>query len=321
MLKIIIDFIKDKNKNITYCLFFIGLICFVSVKNWGFVEETYHMAYSIFIILMNHIISMIFIVTILVGINLILKHSDKKSMEDINNYYEKELVIKSSKNRNPAIELKENREKLNNKYGKSLEVIIKNTIDSTIDYIRGTVFLYDNEKKRIKSIVFEIKNLRKSYSVRIFYDLLDIKERNWSEFDGFIEEYKIGDEIQQNFFIEGRKVLRPHFIILNYSKFYDYKILGIRTKYNLVWLKNKIRHELVPAVRFFYSKKVWYRDRRAIYIELKDLVIRLLRFLLVVIVAILIVSLLVIILIDIQKMLISMFNICKNYFQHVAKLF
>ncbi len=231
----------------------------MSVKNWGFVEETYHAAYSLFIILMHHIISMIFLVTILVGIKLILNHSDKKSMDDINNYYEKELIIKSSNNRYLAIELKEYHKILNDKYGKTLEVIIKNTIDSTIDYIRGTVFLYNNQKKRIKSIEFETKNLRKSYNDRIFYDLLDIKERNWSEFDAYIEEYKAGYETQQNFFIEGRMVLRTHFIILNYSKFYDYKIFGIRTKYNLVWLKNKIRHELVPAIRFFYSKKcgIW----------------------------------------------------------------
>ncbi len=62
-------------------------------------------------------------------------------------------------------------------------------------------------------------------------------------------------------------------------------------------------------------------DRRPIYIELKDLVIRLIRFLLVVFAAILIVSLMAIMLIDIEKMFISMFIICKNYFHHVAKLF
>ena len=51
-------------------------------------------------------------------------------------------------------------------------------------------------------------------------------------------------------------------------------------------------------------------DRRPIYIELKDLVIRLIRFLLVVFAAILIVSLMAIMLIDIEKMFISMFIIC-----------
>jgi hypothetical protein len=320
VLKLIIDFIKDKNKSIAYCIFFIAIICFFSVKNWGVVEETYHTTYILLTNLLHHIISVIFILTILVGTKFILNYSNKKSLEDINDYYEQEIILESEYNKYISIELKENIETLNERYGKKLEVIIKNTSNLTIDYIKGNVFLYDSRKNRIKSVEFETKNLRKSYSDRIFCDLLDGKERIWSEFDSHIIELKAGDEVQQNFFIEGRRVIRTYSIILNYSKFYDYKILGIRTKYNLVWLKNKIKRELIPAVKFFCSKKVLYMDKHHLYTELNDLIIRLIRCLLVLLTAVLIVALMIAILIDIQKMFVSMFGIFKDYFQHVAKL-
>lgn len=321
MLKYIIDFIKEKNKSIAYWVIFGVIVCYMMVKEWRFVEETYHTVYSLFVILIQHIPSLSFIVMIFIGVKFSLNYSDKKSMEHVNDYYKKGFVVKSMNNRYLGIELRENHEYIDGQYGRTLQVVIKNITDLTIDYIRGTVFLYNSSKERIKSIEFETKNLRKSYSDNIFYNLLDSKKMIWSEFDVYIEEYKAGDDIKRDFYIEGRTIIRMFSIALNYFQFYDYKIFGIRTKYNLVWLKNLVKHKLIPAIRFFYSQKVFYNYKRPVYLELIALVVRLMQFLLVAFVFIVILSIIFIALLDIGKIFISAFDILKIYFQHIVKFF
>ncbi|MBV4429548.1 hypothetical protein [Clostridium tyrobutyricum] len=317
MLELIIDFIKDKNKGLTYCILMVALTLYISSKYWKFVQQTYRTIYKILIIFMHHIISIVFIIVILIGIKIIFNLSDKKSKENIDNYYKKPLILDLQYNRYFRIELIERYERLNEKYGDTLKVIIKNIMNSDIDHIKGSIFLYDENKVRVKNIKLETKNLQDSYSDLVFYNLIDMSSRNWKEFDVYIDEFRIGDVIQENFNIQGKKAIRTQFLTLNYLKFYDYKIFGINTKYNLVWIKEKIKYEFLPSISFFYSKKEYYRDRCPLYIELKDLLKRLIRFLVVIFVTILIVSLIIIALIDVEKMFISIFQILKTYFQKI----
>lgn len=319
MLETIIGFIKDKNKNIVYCIFMVLLVFYISEKYWRIVLLTYTYSYSILMLCIKHILSIAFVVMSVVGVKIIFNLSDRKSKENIDEYYEKGTNLVTHHNKYFEINLIEMHESFNKSYGDTLKVIIKNTSNSTIDYIKGTIFLYDRDNERIKNIKFEIKNLRKAYKDRVFYDLLNIEDRFWEKFDAYVDEFKILDEIHQNFNIRGKSIIRSNFLICNYSKFYDHKIFGIRTKYNLAWIKEKVKYEFFPAIKFFYSQKKFYFHKRPVYIELKDLFKRLIRFLVVIFAFILILSLIFVVILDIGKLIISIIELVKLYFQQFVK--
>jgi predicted PurR-regulated permease PerM len=78
--------------------------------------------------------------------------------------------------------------------------------------------------------------------------------------------------------------------------------------------------DIIPVIKFFYSKKTYYRERRALRLELKDLIKRLLRFSLVLLAFFLILALSVLALIDIIEMLQVIYRIWNNYFQYITKV-
>jgi hypothetical protein len=99
-------------------------------------------------------------------------------------------------------------------------------------------------------------------------------------------------------------------MILNLHRFYDFRFLGVRTKYNMVWLKDKIKCKIFPSVKFFYSKTI----------ELKDGLIRFARFSLIILGVLLVLSLVIFTVTDIVKMFISICTIWKSYFQQISRL-
>jgi hypothetical protein len=189
-------------------------------------------------------------VIILITIRYFFKLSDEKSQERIDIYSEP-LIIKSEGKKYISVNLIERYGELNNIYGKILEVIIKNEVDKDIDYIKGYISLYERHT-RISKIYFEFDNLRKAFSEKIFYNFITHEMKFWDRFDVYIYEVQIEDKIDKNFRIEGNYFIKTYFPELNPNKFYDFRIFGIKTKYNLTWFKEKFREKILFRIRYLH---------------------------------------------------------------------
>lgn len=314
----IIDFAKDMKNKVLYYILIIASTFYLLTKSWKGVEETYTSIIKSLKTILYHSLSVGFIIAIFIGVKYLLKLSDKKSRERIE-WYNKPIVLETEDKQYVNAKLKERDERFNGEYCKTLDILISNPSDTLIGYLKGVLFIC-NDKTRIAKVKFETYNLRKSNSERIFYDKVNDQIRNWDSFEIFIEKIKRDDIIEENMMIKSSLILRTYYKELNLSRFYDFSILGIRTNYNLVWLKEKMKLDIIPAIKFFYSKKTYYRERRPLHLELKDLIKRLLRFSLVVLVFFLILALGILALIDMCEMLQVIYKVWNNYFNHIAKL-
>ncbi|MBM7853788.1 hypothetical protein JOC37_000153 [Desulfohalotomaculum tongense] len=311
----IIDEIKERNV-VIYIIILLIFTCFLMVKFLDLVVLTGKSLFKSIIILFLHWKSMLFIVVLFVIVRYLFKLSDRKSQEEIDKY-NKPLEVESKGREYISVKLIERHEKLNNVDGRVLDIVIKNESDNDINYIKGYISLY-KRLTRVSKIDFEINNLRELFSERVFYDFIDHEKLFWDGFDIYVYQIQVGDKIDNNFTIEGNHFIRTYFFELNLGEFYDFKIFGIRTRYNLIWLKKKVRREILPRIRFFYSKQTVYFCRRPFLLELMNAVSRYLRLLLVISVLFIIILAAIFVLIDIGKALISLFVVWKHYFQQIV---
>lgn len=313
----ILDYFKQKHSKI-HSLILILLAFYLSTKYWNFVNITYKTIIKSLKEISFHSVSLIFIITVFIGIRFLFKYSDNKTKEQ-NEKYDKPRDFESEKRKHIQVILTETKRDVIKDYKKTLEIVIKNISEQDIDYIKGFVSIY-KDKKRIYKIDFETKCLCKYFSERILYDVIDIELRNWNYFDIFIEKVKTIDDINENFIIDGKRIIRTYSQILNYSKFYDYKLFGFRTKYNLVWLKQKFKREVFPSIKFFYAKRSYHFYKRPFYLDLKDFLFRAFQFALVLLIVITISFLLLLTIVEIIKMISLLYYIWKDYFQQIVKI-
>lgn len=310
----IIDFAKDMKNKFLYYVLIIASLFYLLTKSWKVAEETNTAIVKSLKVILHHLLSLGFIMAIIIGIKYLFKLSEKKSRERIE-CYNKPIVLENKDEKYINVKLIELGERFNGEYCKTLEILISNPSDTLIDYSRGVIYIR-NDNKRVDKIKFETYNLKKTNFERIFYDKIDGRIRNWDRFEIFIEKFKKNDIVEENIMITSPLIIRMHGMELNLSKFYDFSILGIRTNYNLAWLKEKMKIDIIPEIKYFYSKK----NKQLLNLELKDLINRLLRFTLVSLVIFLILALIILALIDIYKMIKVIYTIWNNYFQQITKL-
>ncbi|QIB27926.1 hypothetical protein [Caloranaerobacter azorensis] len=317
MLDRIIDEIKEKSV-VIYTIILLSFTCFLLVKFWNLVVLTREALFKSVIILALHWESILFIIVLFITVRYLFKLSNEKSQEEIDRYH-KPLEVESKCRRYISAKLIERYGKLNNVYGKILEIVIRNESHSDINYVKGYISLY-KDFTRISKIDFEIDNFRKLFSERVFYDFIDHKKLFWDGFDIYVYQIRIGDKIDNNFTIEGNHFIRTHYLELNLEKFYDFRIFGVKTKYNLAWLKKKVREKILYGIQFFYSERRIHFYQKSFLLKLIDIDIisRYLRFLLVIFVLFIILLAIVFLLTDIGKVLLALYEVWKYYFQQIA---
>lgn len=226
MEKYIIDFLKEKNKKIAYiCIMIIIII------GWGFKNIQYKMLLEIVDILKENIVSIIILIILCVVMTRFLKYIDEKSQEVIEIY--NRPIPKRAKNEYIEVILSEY-------YEEGLRIEVKNLKSKVIKNMKGSIYLYEN-KNRIQRIEFEISNLLELHT-DIIFDKLDEKAKYiWNSFNVFIYKLEFEDQIIKEVFMEKVHFRRTHFMLLNRKMFHDSKILGIKTRYNLAWIKEELK--------------------------------------------------------------------------------
>lgn len=244
MINQFVDFIKEK-----YPKFYLFLLLGISLYLYRY------QLISIVHIAIDHYISLIFITTILVVMQHAFKYSDIKSNIEIDSYYQP-IEVKSNCNYGVSAYLKESFGLVDGNYKRLLQVTISNESNADIKEIKGFFYLYhryltrdDNcfTDKRLMKVAFHIDNLYHHCREVIVAQPVEWKIASWNCFDVYVSSIVSGSgEFIRPFRLYSNQINRTYALALNFKKYYDYKLLGIRTKYNLAWLKRYVQEYVIP---------------------------------------------------------------------------
>lgn len=201
----------------------------------------------------------IIFILLLVIKKIIFVKSDKESNKKMEEYYKEYTEYEYSHNskifKGIKIILVERMKKQ--------EIVIKivNSGDKTLQYIKGIINLYKSGNEfiscKISELPIEYNQLRKNTEGIIKAIPLNEENQFWTGFDIHIDEIEFQEgERECDFEIEGKYFTRNSLWILSYFDMYDNKLLWFKTKYNLWWLKDKVK-KIVSVIRFYCSQKVY----------------------------------------------------------------
>ncbi|WP_460292812.1 hypothetical protein [Clostridium tertium] len=245
---------KLKNKNVLLWSFLLILFLIIYiVLNKDITIKVVNISKELAIIILNHILSIALLVIIFTITKKCFKYSDMKSQEDIDFIYKpRPYYIEHKYIKIELVDRKEGDRGISRNF---LEINIKNNYSEIIKKVKGRIFIYKN-RKRVRTINFDVEYLQEGYSEIVFFDFLNIRDINWDEVDLFIEKIELENNYYENLFIKGLNLIRTYTEILNYNKYYDNRILGIRTRYNLIFLKNKIK-DIINMIKFHWNINVY----------------------------------------------------------------
>ncbi len=252
-------------------------------------------------IVFNHILSLSTVCILVIVTIWLLSHSNKVSNEREQNYLERQDMEIEVGNDIVGLEIKI----FYTRYtGKRVNIRVKNLYHGRIKSITGVLNFYSSEKDRIYSIPIEIDNLfiEQNYKVSDF----DSKHRainSFAYYEFYIRKLRTETDSFKDIRLVSRLIIRTWFYELNMKQFSDYFIGGFKVRYNLVWLKEKW-FEIRSRVRYFCSKKVYRAEFKPI-VEFFELIVRVTKRLMLVILSVIVVFGLMYVIYDLSIMIIE----------------
>lgn len=142
------------------------------------------------------------------------------------------------------------------------KILIKNSTDDTIRKIVGQITFYINSI-RIRTVNFESAKI-KSGKIELVDEIVFPKGTSgeWDEFDIEISEIEYGTIIKKNLSLFGLKLIRTHFLILNYFNYL--RFYGKSIPFEITWLKRDFWPRVwnwfrfVPVIYTMAGKKYVY---------------------------------------------------------------
>ncbi|MDU1411846.1 MAG: hypothetical protein E6929_03445 [Clostridium sp.] len=253
MESIVINYIKEKSKILYSICSLIVVIYFVIIKSSKF-KEILNKMKEVLEKNYNKLPSLIIFILLMVALIYILKVSDRKSNKKVSEYLESQKIkLNTTGNKEISASISQGYEYVEGKRVEIIRVIIANEANKTIKQLLGRLsFYYENNK--LKEIPIILNNLYNGYSATIYNEEISREIYNWNHFDCHIDKMIMSDEERRDVILRSSRLRRTYYFGLNIDRFLDYKIWGINTKYNLVWIKEKLI-EVKSAVRFFTQKK------------------------------------------------------------------
>lgn len=139
--------------------------------------------------------------------------------------------------------------------------IINNNDELTLKKVEGKITLYTNSTEahyyKIFEKKFSVNDLNKKTEFQILTVPITADLYNWSFFEVELNRMHFDDNSQyKDIRLRSERIYKNTAWILNHIRLYEHNFLLFKTKYNLKWLKDKLR-ELKSFLRFQCSTKVY----------------------------------------------------------------
>lgn len=207
--------------------------------------------YKIMDIIASNWLYLLYIIILAIVFINILRYSHKKSRPREEEFYNEDVHYKVEVVNFVGGNIKISRSST----GYKLQIYIQNISNEDILNVDGFLSITAN-KVRIKKIPFEVSILKPGYSESIYQSVNEFELFKFDMCDMYINEIKTKNITKKEIYNIGPKRFNIFYKILNMERFIDYKLFGIRTRYNLVWLKDKSRVAF-GYIRWFYKRKVY----------------------------------------------------------------
>ncbi|MEV5038864.1 hypothetical protein MRBLBA21_003765 [Peribacillus frigoritolerans] len=250
---ILLEFLKIL-KNQKYLTVALIVLIIVNIISFFSNLEKITSLYKIMGIISKNGIYLLYIIILAIIFINILRYSHKKSQPREEDFYNKnthcEVEIVNSVSGNI---------KISRSYsGYEFQIDIKNISNEDILNVDGFISIY-NHKVRIKKFPFEVNILKPGYSESIYHSVNEFALFNFENFDIYINEIKTKSGIKKGIYEVSLKRVNRFYKILNMERFIDYKLFGLKTRYNLVWFKQKSR-EVFSRFQFLCRKRIYGRQ-------------------------------------------------------------
>jgi hypothetical protein len=207
--------------------------------------------YKIMDIIASNWLNLLYLLILVIVFINILRYSHKKSQPREEDFYNENAHYKVEVVNFVGGNIKISRSST----GYKLQIYIQNISNEDILNVDGFLSISDN-KVRIKKIPFEVSILKPGYSESIYQSVNEFELFNFDICDIYINEIKTKSITKKEIYNVGPKRVNRFYKILNMERFIDYKLFGLRTRYNLVWFKKKSR-EVFRYIRWLYKRKVY----------------------------------------------------------------
>ncbi|MBU5351096.1 hypothetical protein ACN9MH_11670 [Paenibacillus silvae] len=261
-MKDILELLKNINKRIY--LFFLFIVILLNFSIWKALKTNKEFIIKTSNLLLGSAWSFVFVTVLIISVLVLMKKSDRESNKYVHEHLFQPSKYETDGNIVNASFIKAYKNKGSNEIVGSIKVKINNLSEDKIDLIKGRVFFY-KEKTRMKRMDFEIVDLNAGFSELIFFSHVndDINYlMDWEFFELSIIELKRNQSVVTNKTYRSKTLYKSNYFILNIDKFIDYRILGIRLKYNLAWIKRKLRTKIIPRITFLYKRKTYYLNSK-----------------------------------------------------------
>jgi|GEM_PF-5879412 len=204
----------------------------------------------------------LFFIAICIMFNYLFKKSDKLSNEEMEEYYTQRTEYKKDYHSKSYVGISFVASERGKTGSREIVLRVNNESLAPLEYINGNMNLYkrDPEYKccKIGEIPFEYGKLKGNTRGAITKIELTDDIRFWDEFDIHIKNMKHDEKEEEvDIDLSGCRFIRNHGWIFRYYDMYDNRVLGIRTKYNLCWLKNELK-KIGIFIRFHCRQQVYF---------------------------------------------------------------
>ncbi|MEF7637400.1 MULTISPECIES: hypothetical protein [Bacillus] len=308
MISVIVNYIKEKSK-VLYSIAAIGVIIYFICSQWIEVKNSWNLLFPVIQVILTHIPSLLLIIALIFTNIILFKISDEKSNNDMKEYFKSQKVkVETDKHCKlvGAVVVKEY-EFFEGVETRTIKIKVLNKQEHPIELIEGFISFYC-KNERVKVIPIEIKQLHQGYSERVYYNKIDKDIVIWDCFDLFITKMISNGKIETNLHLKSSRLYQTGYFVLHKNQFIDYKIFGIKTKYNLVWLKKKIKEGFL-FIQFLCFQKEYFVKREALHKVFLKFLYRMLKSILVYGILCIFALFLIISILDVITMFKEVFNV------------
>lgn len=257
----ILELLKEKKPNIYFVIILLLIVVTIS-KNIDNIKLFIPIIIEIISVVRSHIVAVLFGIFTYGFLKTAFNISNKKCEERLDKHYN-DITLETQNAVGLKVKVFEEPDKRKG-YATKIRCYCTNNGEHKIDYVKGFIQFYRtglNDKICVFKIPFESFNFKENTSEELFNDY---KHLNWNNFIVNVVELKIGANTYSNIEMCSSTITKTYSVALNYDHYYDYRFLGIRTRYNLVWFKEQI-DLFNRLLSFFYSKKRLGTESQLVY--------------------------------------------------------
>lgn len=212
-------------------------------------------AFKLYNLMIEHIVSFIFVIILFVGFVLLLKKSENEFQKYLEERYPDVEHFESECKQPIEVSICERYVGHGSDKKEVREISVRNGLEERIHEISGSLEFF-NRKDRIFTVDFNINDISVYRGEQFSVQEINDSNRIWNEFIIKIDKLVTESYTKENMRLRGLLFHRTYYTILN--KYNYFRIGKFRLPYEVSWLKDQWGWKVRPRVRWHFRTRNMY---------------------------------------------------------------